>query len=66
VTHSSDPSVEVLGMPWTETGPMNERIKFIAAYLEDDAPFSEICRDFGISQGAAAFPGECSCGKSPP
>jgi transposase InsO family protein len=38
------------GMPWKETGPWNERVKFITAYLERDESFSEQCARFGISR----------------
>jgi len=37
-------------MPWKETDPMNERVKFIAAHLERETSFSELCDRFGISR----------------
>jgi transposase InsO family protein len=37
-------------MPWTRTDWMSERLKFIAAYLEYEASFSDLCRDFGVSR----------------
>lgn len=37
-------------MPWNETDPMNERVKFIAARLEGIGTFSELCDRFGISR----------------
>lgn len=37
-------------MPSKETEPMNERVKFIAAYLEHDEPFFGTCERFGISR----------------
>ena len=37
-------------MPWRETSPMNERVKFIADYLQDDEPFSELCARAQISR----------------
>lgn len=37
-------------MPWTETSPMNERVKFIAARLADEEPFSATCERFGVSR----------------
>lgn len=37
-------------MPWTRTEPMNERVKFVAAYLECEVSFSDLCLDFGISR----------------
>lgn len=37
-------------MPWNETAPMNERVKFIAARLADEEPFSTTCERFGISR----------------
>jgi transposase InsO family protein len=37
-------------MPWIETEPMNEKIKFIAAYLNNEAStFQELCKRFKIS-----------------
>lgn len=37
-------------MPWARTDWMSERVKFIAAYLEYEASFSDLCRDFGVSR----------------
>jgi transposase-like protein len=37
-------------MPSKETEPMNERVKFIAAYLEKDESFFGTCERFGISR----------------
>ena len=37
-------------MPWARTDWMSERVKFIAAYLEHESPFSDLCLDFGISR----------------
>jgi transposase-like protein len=37
-------------MPWKETSPMNERVKFVAAILQAEESFSEICGRFGISR----------------
>ena len=37
-------------MPWNNTKPMNERIKFIAAYCEEEESFTELCEQFGISR----------------
>lgn len=37
-------------MPWNKTEPMNERIKFIANFLENLETFSEICDRYGISR----------------
>jgi hypothetical protein len=36
-------------MPWKETSPMNERVKFVAAMLGADEPSVELCERFGIS-----------------
>jgi putative transposase len=37
-------------MPWLETEPMNERVKFIAAFLDKQyATFLELCDNFNIS-----------------
>ena len=37
-------------MPWNRTDWMTERVKFIAAYLEYEACFADVCRDFGVSR----------------
>jgi transposase len=37
-------------MPWQDTSPMNERVKFIAAMLEANESFTELCERFGISR----------------
>jgi transposase InsO family protein len=37
-------------MPWNRTDWMSERVKFIAAYLECEASFTDLCRDFGVSR----------------
>lgn len=37
-------------MPWKKTGPMNERVKFIASYLENDESFSALCERFEVSR----------------
>jgi transposase InsO family protein len=37
-------------MPWLETEPMNEKVKFIAAYLnKEETTFVELCERFHIS-----------------
>jgi putative transposase len=37
-------------MSWRKTDVMSERVKFIAAYLDGEASFTELCVDFGISR----------------
>ena len=37
-------------MAWARTDWMSERVKFIAAYLEHEASFTDLCLDFGISR----------------
>ena len=37
-------------MPWKETCPMEERIKFISHYLEGELSMAALCREFGISR----------------
>jgi len=37
-------------MPWKETGPLLERMKFIDACLNSDDTFESICDQFGISR----------------
>lgn len=37
-------------MPWNETEPMNEKLKFISAYLsKDEGSFQDLCERFQIS-----------------
>jgi hypothetical protein len=35
---------------WTRADQMSERVKFIAAYLEYEASFADLCRDFCVSR----------------
>lgn len=37
-------------MPWNKTDFMNERIKFIAKYLEKECSFRDLCNQFGVSR----------------
>ena len=37
-------------MPWKETCPMEERIKFVLNYFEGELSMSVLCREFGISR----------------
>jgi transposase-like protein len=37
-------------MPWKDTSPVNERVKFIAAFLEGNENFTELCERFGVSR----------------
>jgi len=37
-------------MPWRESRVVEERMRFIVAVDEDDEPFTELCRRFGISR----------------
>lgn len=37
-------------MPWKETGPMEERMKFIVLYQENDWSMTDLCAMFGISR----------------
>lgn len=37
-------------MPWLQSGPMDERIRFLAAYQDQLWSMSELCRRFGISR----------------
>ena len=37
-------------MPWKETGPMKERMKFMAMYLGGEWSMSDLCAAFGISR----------------
>jgi transposase-like protein len=37
-------------MPWKDTSPVNERVKFVAGFLEGNENFSELCDRFGISR----------------
>jgi putative transposase len=37
-------------MSWKETSPMNERLRFVAAMLEAEESFGELCERFGVSR----------------
>jgi putative transposase len=37
-------------MTWKQTDPMNERVKFIGAYLEAEETFSDLCERFEVSR----------------
>ena len=37
-------------MPWKETDPLNERLKFIGAYQSNEDSFSSLCNRFRISR----------------
>ena len=37
-------------MPWRETGPMDERMRFIVAQQRGEVSMAELCRQFGISR----------------
>jgi len=37
-------------MPWQRTEPMDERLSFIASWLEDEVSMSELCRRYGASR----------------
>lgn len=37
-------------MAWKETNAMNERVRFISKYLEEEETFSELCEMFGVSR----------------
>ena len=37
-------------MPWKETCPMDERVKFIGMYLEGELSMVELCRQFGVER----------------
>jgi transposase InsO family protein len=37
-------------MPWKETCQLEQRLKFIARYLEGDLPMTELCEEFGVSR----------------
>jgi len=40
-------------MPWKETCPMNERMKFVAEYLKEEETIAELCRQYGVSRKTA-------------
>lgn len=37
-------------MPWKETRPMEERLKFLSMYLAGEWSLAELCREFGVSR----------------
>ena len=36
-------------MPWSESTKMDEKLKFVALYLDGES-ISDLCREFGISR----------------
>ncbi len=40
-------------MPWKASSSMDERVRFIARYNEEDTSLAELCRQFGISRKTA-------------
>jgi len=42
--------MEVNTMPWRRTNVLDERVRFIALYLEQQLSMSDLCRSFGISR----------------
>ena len=36
-------------MPWSESTKMDEKLKFVARYLDGES-ISDLCREFGISR----------------
>lgn len=43
-------SILVARMPWHETDPVNERLKFVAAHQTGQLTMTELCEQFGISR----------------
>jgi hypothetical protein len=44
-------------MPWIQTDPVNERMKFFAAVQQGDLSMVDACRTvFGVAAGSAARP----------
>ena len=37
-------------MPWKESQPSDERLKFIAQLLSGDSTLTDLCRRFGVSR----------------
>ena len=37
-------------MPWKETCPMDQRVRFVARITSEDRSMTELCRVFGISR----------------
>ena len=37
--------VQPVGMPWHQTEPVNERLKFVAAVQRGDRTMTELCAD---------------------
>lgn len=40
-------------MPWRETSPMDQRLRFIADLQREYLSLSELCRRFGVSRKTA-------------
>ena len=47
------PALHRRRMPWKTTCPMDERVKFIAAYLRGELAVSRLCEAFGVSRKTA-------------
>ena len=47
--HCDTPLREV-AMPWMETKPMNERLKFVQDALSDRFTMAEVCARYGVSR----------------
>jgi transposase-like protein len=47
------PRSQARRMPWKTTCPMDERVKFIAAYLRGEMAISRLCNAFGVSRKTA-------------
>ena len=37
-------------MPWKETSVLDQRLRFIAAYLEREHSMTPLCQHFGVSR----------------
>jgi putative transposase len=37
-------------MPWREVWPMEEKLRFVAAVLDDECSMTELCESFGVSR----------------
>lgn len=48
--HAEAPGLSAMGMPWHQTHPVNERVKFVAAAQSGRRTMTELCEQFGVSR----------------
>jgi hypothetical protein len=49
-----------MGMPWHQTHPVNERVKFVAAAQSGRRTMTELCASFGVSRKSSSSDTSCT------